>query len=56
MNKMLWTFYRDYNTMVFLLFTLLLCVGVFVFAIVYDRIRQFVWKKIELAFPKKQIK
>ena len=56
MNKMLWTFYRDYSTMVFLLFTLLLCVGVFVFAIVYDRIRQFVWKKIELAFPKKQIK
>ena len=54
MENKLWSFYLNNSTFIFLLYTLLLCVSVFVFAIFYDIIRLFIWKKIELAFPKKQ--
>lgn len=52
-NK-LWTFYQNNNTFIFLLYTVLFCVSIFVFAIFYDKLRIFTWKKIELAFSRKQ--
>lgn len=55
MKDRLWFFYLNNNTIIFLIYTILSCVAVFVFAIAYDRLRLFVWEKIELAFSKIQI-
>jgi len=51
-QKALWSFYLNYNTFIFLLYTVLFCVAIFVFAIVYDKLRLLVWKKIELLLSK----
>lgn len=55
MKIRLWSFYLNNNTFIFILYTILLCVAVFAFAIGYDKLRLFVWNKIESAFSKKQI-
>lgn len=51
------TFYENHNMIIFLLYTLLLCVAIFVFAIIYDQLRIYTWKKINLiAYKIKDIK
>lgn len=53
MKNKLWSFYQNNSTFIFLLYTVLFCVSIFVFAIFYDKLRIFIWKMIELAIPQK---
>ena len=46
------SFYNNNSIPIFLLYTLLLCVAIFVFAIIYDQLRIYTWKKINLIADK----
>lgn len=54
MKHKLWFFYQNNSTFIFLLYTVLFCISIFVFAIFYDKLRIFIWKRIELAFSQKK--
>ena len=51
-QKGLHYFNHHYSTVVFLLFTFLFCLVIFICAIIYDKIRLFTWKKILSAIQK----
>ncbi len=51
-QEWLLSFYEKYSVPVFLLYTVLLCVGVFMFAIIYDQLRIFSWKKMSMVASK----
>ena len=45
-QQWLMSLYEKFNVPLFLLYTVLSCVAIFVFAIVYDKLRLFVWNML----------
>lgn len=48
----LWVFYLNNGLIMFLFYTILLCVSIFILAIIYDKIRIYFWKKIDVMINK----
>lgn len=51
-QQWLLSLYQKFSVPLFLLYTVLTCVAIFIFAIVYDKLRLFVWNRLSLMFRK----
>lgn len=51
-NNLLLTLNQQFRIPIFLLYTFLLCMAVFIFAIFYDKIRRYTWNIVNLMFNK----
>ena len=51
-QQWLLSLYQQFSVPLFLLYTVLSCVAIFVFAIVYDKLRMYVWNMLSSLFPR----